>query len=336
MLIPVLAVLALAIAAFGVATPAAAEPIPPEANANTIGIGISVPAGTYYYGDTIMYTVTVYVPGPTDPIFPAQQTDIETHLVLPDGTDLNLGTIAVLNPGESHSFPAEPYVVDELDVVELALVEVVVAYAYCDGTAQLDPTVPSSADVEIATPVVYEELLISKTVDTSYTRTHLWDIYKWVETDYGHTIEDDIRKIWLWEDGSGDEWADWYVCVDYLGYEDSEFNVFGTVTIENVGTADAEILSVEDLLCGVPIAVDFGVSFPYTLVVGDTLVGTYDEYVPDMLDCDNEVTVETEIGMYGTIEPVIWGDPDVEVNECVDIEDMSDLFGLQVLGTLSV
>jgi hypothetical protein len=139
------------------AVPAVAQ-TPPEANTNSIAIGMSVPAGTYYYGDTIWYTVTVYVPGPTPPTYPAQQTDIETHLVLPNGTDLNLGTIAVLNPGESYSFPAESYVVDPLDVVEIGGDDVVVAEAYCDGTAELFPPVSSHADVGINTNIAPSEV----------------------------------------------------------------------------------------------------------------------------------------------------------------------------------
>jgi hypothetical protein len=132
------------------AAPAMAQPIPPDANANEIGIGIMTgPGGPYYYGDTIDYTVRVYVPAASDSFKPAQQTDIETHLVLPDGTDINLGTIPVLNPGETHFFTAVPYVVDPLDVVG----DMVFASAYCDGTAQLLPPVPSHADVEVNTRI---------------------------------------------------------------------------------------------------------------------------------------------------------------------------------------
>jgi hypothetical protein len=176
--------------------------------------------------------------------------------------------------------------------------------------------------------------LISKTVETYYEREHFWEINKWVDTEYGHTVEDDIPKIWLLEDGSGDEWATWHVCVDYMGYEDSGMSVSGFVTIENVGTSDAVILSVEDLLCGAPIDVMFGVEFPYVLPAGDGMAGAYYADVAAPIDCVNEVIVTTEVDVYGTSEPVIWGEPHVEINECVDIEDMSDLFGLQYLGML--
>jgi hypothetical protein len=120
---------------------------------------------------------------------------------------------------------------------------------------------------------------------------------KRVETEFGHTIgEEEYPKIWLYQDGSGDECATWYVDVDYMGYEDSDFEVCGEVTIENTGDVDAVITDVEDLLGGSEAVVDFGVAFPYTLEVGDTLVGTYceDGYVEGM----NEVTVTTERDEY--------------------------------------
>ena len=94
-----------------------------------------------------------------------------------------------------------------------------------------------------------EDLLVTKTVETSYTRTHEWDIEKWVETENGYTVDGGlIPKIWLWEDGSGDEWATWHVCVDYIDYEDSEHNVSGTVTIE---ISDDGGLSYSTLLSGI-------------------------------------------------------------------------------------
>jgi hypothetical protein len=334
-LLGVLVTLALVVSAFALAVPAMALPIPPDANANEIGIGIMTgPGGPYYYGDTILYTVRVYVPAASGEFRPAQQTDIEVHLVLPDENDINLGTIAVLDPGDSYAFPAESYVIDPLDVEEMALLDVVVAEAYCDGTAQLDPTVPSGADVQIATPVVYEELVVSKTVETSYIRTHLWDIEKWVETENGHTIgEEEIPKIWLYEDGSGDETATWWVCVTYLGFEDSDHNVSGTVTIENTGTEDARITDIQDYLGGVPITLDCGVTLPYILEPGQTLVCTYDE--DGEFTGENEVTVFTDVDDYGASEDIVWGDPDEEYLDVVDIQDVSDLFGTQLLGTLN-
>lgn len=180
-----------------------------------------------------------------------------------------------------------------------------------------------------------EELLVTKTAVTSYERTHIWDIEKDVTTEFGHTVDDGIAKIWLWRDGSGDETATWNVCVTYMGYEDSELNVSGVITITNTGTADAVIIDVFDELCAEAITVDFPVTFPYILGPGEILEGTYDEALMEMLiDCLNEVTVITEVDQYSAQALVEWGEPDEEYLDVVNIEDVSDLFGTVHLGTL--
>ena len=55
--------------------------------------------------------------------------------------------------------------------------------------------------------ILVEELTVEKDAITSYTRTHEWDIDKWVETEFGDTIgegEEEYPKIWLYSDESGD------------------------------------------------------------------------------------------------------------------------------------
>jgi hypothetical protein len=179
-------------------------------------------------------------------------------------------------------------------------------------------------------PGAFEELTVSKTAVTSYTREHFWDIDKSVDTDFGYE-HNELPKIWLYTDGSGDETATWTVDVTYEGYEDSDFNVSGQVTIENTGSLDAVITSVDDVLGGAPIVVDFGVAFPYILPVGGTLTGTYSEdgYVEGF----NEVTVTTERDSYFADAAIVWGGPTTEINETVSIKDLSDLFGEVDLGT---
>ncbi len=176
----------------------------------------------------------------------------------------------------------------------------------------------------------YEELTVSKTAVTSFTREHAWDIAKSVETENGHRLYG-FPKIWLFTDGSGNETATWTVDVTYEGYEDSDFNVSGQVTIENTGTLDAVITSVADVLAGEPISVDFGVTFPYTLPAGETLTGTYDE--DGYVEGKNEVTVTTERDAYVAEAAIVWGDPTPEINATVNIKDYSYLFGKRSLGT---
>jgi len=175
-----------------------------------------------------------------------------------------------------------------------------------------------------------EELTVTKTAVTSFTREHFWDIDKSVETEEGYEL-DGFPKIWLYTDGSGDETATWTVDVTYEGFEDGGFNVSGEITIVNTGTLNAVITAVDDVLGGMGIDVDCGVGFPYTLLVGETLACTYDEdgYVEGF----NEVTITTERDTYFDDAEIVWGDPTTEIDKTVSIKDISGLFGEVGLGT---
>ena len=179
-----------------------------------------------------------------------------------------------------------------------------------------------------------EELTVKKTAVTSYTREHFWDIEKKVETEKGYKL-DDVAKIWLYIDGSGDETATWTVDVTYEEFEDSHLNVSGEITITNTGTLDAVITAVDDELAGTPIDVDCGVEFPYTLPVGETLICTYDEDVDSKIEGFNEVTVTTERDEYSADAEIVWGDPTTEINKTVNIKDSSALFGDKFFGPVT-
>lgn len=160
----------------------------------------------------------------------------------------------------------------------------------------------------------YEKLTVSKTVTTSYTRTHNWSIAKSV----------DPSDIYLYMPGQGankpsQATATWTVDVTYEGYTDSDWNVSGTITIKNTGTLDAVITGVEDVLAGTSISVNCGVGFPYTLPKGSTLTCTYSEdgYVTG----SNVVTVTTERATYSDEKPIVWGAPTKEINKTVTIKD---------------
>lgn len=178
----------------------------------------------------------------------------------------------------------------------------------------------------------FEELKVSKTAVTSYTRTHEWDIDKSVDTEEGWELNG-FPKAWLYIDGSGDETATWTVDVTYESYEDSDWNVSGVITIENTGTLDAVITDVDDVLAGTPITVTCGVTLPYTLTAGSALTCTYDE--DGYVEGKNEVTVTTERDEYTAEADIVWGDPTTEVNKTVNIVDISMLFGEENLGSVT-
>ena len=195
-------------------------------------------------------------------------------------------------------------------------------------------------DDDAVVNVLVEDLLVIKTAETSFNRTHEWDIDKEVTTEYGHTIggEED-PKIWLYEDGSGNETATWVVCVTYEGFEDSEYNVSGEISIENTGNAPAVITEIEDLLGGEDISDNIvwdwpeGSEFPYTLSAEETLTGTYDE--DGHFEGENIVTVTTDREEYEAEANIVWDEPDEESYTIVNITDDSEFLTDPSLGNLN-
>ena len=193
----------------------------------------------------------------------------------------------------------------------------------------------------------YEELTVSKTVETSFTRVHSWDIAKMVETENGYT-HDGFPKVWLYIDGHGNEQATWTVDVSYLGYEDGGHKVSGVITIENTGTLDAVITNIEDVM-GLSAFVVNGVNttaiYPNVTCDADPIDGKYALAVGQTLTCNysydgnaqgvNTVTVTTERDTYSATAAIVWGAPTTEVNKTVTVKDISDLFGEVVLGTVT-
>jgi len=165
-----------------------------------------------------------------------------------------------------------------------------------------------------------EHLTVSKTVETSFDREHFWDITKEVATENEYT-HNDLPKIWLYANGTGNETATWTVGVTYEGYTDSNWNVKGTITVENDGGVDAEITGVTDNLAGTGIDVDCGVTFPYILVAGDTLECTYDEDVTGKIEGNNVGTATTTVDEYSDTQLIEWGDPANETNKTITVTD---------------
>jgi len=173
----------------------------------------------------------------------------------------------------------------------------------------------------------YEELEVSKTAVTYFTREHFWDIDKGNDGPYDEGYEG--PKLWLDQPPINVDptpvTVTWTIDVTYDDFEDSDWNVSGEITIENTGNLDAVITAVDDVLAGDAIDVYCGVAFPYPLPVGETLTCTYSEDVDGEIEGFNEVTVTTERDEYFADAEINWGDPDVETNKTVNIVDISDL-----------
>ena len=212
-------------------------------------------------------------------------------------------------------------------------------YTYVGGafgdTDLIPPLGYEISHVTFCCTLGHEELTVSKTAVTSFSREHLWDIAKKVETENGYT-EDGFAKIWLKGPGDeGDERATWTIDVTYEGYGDRGFNVLGEITIANTGDLPAVITSIADLLGGKAIDVDCGVVLPHTLGDGGTLTCNYREDVDGKIAGSNEVTVKTQRDSYSASAAIEWGDPAEETNKTVKIQDISDLFGTQELGSVT-
>lgn len=165
-------------------------------------------------------------------------------------------------------------------------------------------------------PGAQEKLEVSKTVNTSYSREHFWDISKDVTP----------LDIYLYIPGQGADkpssgTATWTVGVTYEGFVDYDFNISGMIKVKNTGPLDAVVTSVDDVLAGTPIGITCPVLFPYTLPAGESFTCTYSEEVMDFVEGNNVVTVTTEKATYSDTKPIKWGDPAKEFNKTVNIED---------------
>lgn len=157
-------------------------------------------------------------------------------------------------------------------------------------------------------------LIVEKTAETSFTRTWDWTIEKSADqTDL--TLSD------------GQLFAVNYSATVDAESSDSDWNVFGTITITNPsGNPDATIEGVIDVLSdfGNVADVDCGVSFPYVLPDGETLECTYSQDLDGAVNQTNTATVATSGLVPGNSDEadVTFGDePTNEMDECVTVSD---------------
>ena len=162
----------------------------------------------------------------------------------------------------------------------------------------------------------YPFVSVTKTADTSYTRTFGWTIDKSVTPD-------------TWDLFRGDTGTSEYtITLNKDSGTDSDFAVSGTITIDNPGDLDAVINSASDitdeLSDGTPVDIDCGsATFPFTIDKNDPpLVCTYSASPVDKSADLNTATVTLAEGTIftGTAD-VVWGDPTTKVNDSVNVDD---------------
>lgn len=200
-----------------------------------------------------------------------------------------------------------------------------------------DPPSESFGDTNLSTPINpqnnkpyglshidfcfdVDKLVISKTATTSYDRNWTWNIEKSADqTDLGTIQPGEIKTVN-------------YTVTLTATSTDSNWNVSGTITIFNATTNPAAIIqNVFDFLDFSGTAtVTCGVSFPYTLLGGQTLTCTYSKDVNGTNDTLNTAEVmaityasDTDTPVLiggGATALVIWGEPN-QIDECVTLND---------------
>ncbi len=165
-------------------------------------------------------------------------------------------------------------------------------------------------------------LQVTKDARTSFTRTYHWTIDK----------SADRSELTL---AVGEQYLVHYQVDVDATYTDSDWAVSGAITVSNPAPVAATILGVADLVSpAIPATVSCGVSFPYALAAGGTLVCAYSASLPDASSRTNSATATLQNYDYdhtmnptpaGTTDfsgsaPVVFGNP-AEVDECIEVSD---------------
>lgn len=151
------------------------------------------------------------------------------------------------------------------------------------NVATLDPVDADPITDSETVSVTCAELEVTKTAETSLTRTIDWTIDKSVSPD-------------SWDLFTGDEGTSEYtVSVDSTGFTDSDWAVSGTITVENIGSVDVTLSDVTDEVNGsLEATVDCGVDFPYDLASGATLECDYERSLSSGDDGTNVATAHIQ------------------------------------------
>ncbi len=113
---------------------------------------------------------------------------------------------------------------------------------------------------------------VEKTANPSFQRTYTWTMEKRVtDPETGHLTLTPGQSYLV------------KYAVHLVGTpKDTDFKVDGTVTIKNTGVGAVVLQAPTDTLStGESVSLDCGVSFPYTLAEGASLVCTYSQALPD-------------------------------------------------------
>lgn len=238
-----------------------------------------------FLGDDIAYTITVSNPGNVTLFDVTIDDDLlglqAEHLTIEPGDQEVL--YPVLSPGD------DGYPTDGGDLVNIAIVSAI----YPD----VDPLTESYAEVSASddcTTTVHE-LSVSKDVETSYTRTYLWDISK--------SVTPEVWDLFTGETGT----SRYTVAVDKTGFVDSNWAVQGNIAVDNPAPMAASLAGVVD---EVSTGINATVSCPESVVPAyGSLLCSYSTSLPNADQRLNTATATLNNNNGGTTD--FSGDADV-------------------------
>ena len=157
------------------------------------------------------------------------------------------------------------------------------------------------------------EVEVTKTAETSLTRTWTWDVEK----------SADQTELTL---SAGQSYVVNYVVTADATAVDSDFAVSGTIMVTNPDPELAAVVeSVSDVVSpDIAASVDCGATFPVTLDPGDSLTCSYSTALPDAATRVNTATVTTSgpVGDGSGTAVVDFATATItEVDECADVDD---------------
>jgi len=156
-------------------------------------------------------------------------------------------------------------------------------------------------------------VIITKTAVTSYDRQYFWDVTKTGDADSLLLAPGEAHTVNYQAVAS----------VDHV--VESNFQVAGTISIQNAGNVSYRITRVVDSL-GVPVTCNVGL--PFTLSPGFAISCTYSATLPAKADGTNTATVYAwnpiegvEVVLGGASVGYAFGAPASEIDECVNVND---------------
>jgi hypothetical protein len=184
----------------------------------------------------------------------------------------------------------------------------------CDNEGKVPNTATiteTEQEASAEVTVTCYDLTVTKTADTTYTRTFNWDINKSVDENALHLFKGDSDTVEYTVEVTKDEGTD------------SDFEVTGTITVTNPAPMDATLASVTDVLTGDIAAT---VNCPSMVVpADDSIVCTYSSDLPNATERTNTATAELDNGTkYTGTADVTFKEPETTVNDTVDVEDLLD------------